>query len=228
VALNFGGSPPQQTTPKLTVYPAPGQTHVQRAFDPSSEAPNPLPGSDVAGQPISVQTGAGATLSITEFRLYAEAADGDSSPVRTRQLSQVGDLNTPVWAAALIPLEALAPSTSYRAEFTGTVNDAPVSASWRFSTAPRQPVTMSFLQATVAPGKTQTVTLRNLDQVIGDYYVCYRPAQMVSGAQQFSNTKFGITVTACAEGASCTVTVTAARDRDCDEPIAQGSFEVSG
>lgn len=228
VAVNFSGSPAPQAAPALTVYPAPGQARVQSGFDPSSEAPNPLPGSDLAGQPISIQTGAGATLSVTDFRLYAETADGPSSAIQTRRLTQAADLNTPVWAAALIPVEALAPSTTYRAEFAGAVNGAPVSMSWRFSTAARQPVAMSFLQPTVPPGKTQTVTLRNLDQATGGYYVCYRPAQLVTSAEQFSNTKFGITVTACADAGSCTVTVTAARDRDCDEPIAQGSFEVSG
>jgi hypothetical protein len=108
------------------------------------------------------------------------------------------------------------------------VNDTPVSMTWRFSTAARQPVAMSFLQPAVPPGKTQTVTLRNLDQTMGGYYVCYPPAQLVSSAKQFSNTKFGITVNACAAAAPCTVTVTAARDEDCDEPIAQGSFEVRG
>jgi hypothetical protein len=209
----------------VTLYPANQQRDVPIDFDPATETPNPLPEHELAGQPVSIQTDADSRLVVNSFRL---AAEGESATVEAKLLTQSNDMQMPEWGVALVPLQPLAPGTVYVAEFDGAIDGNPVQRSWRFSTVATREVAMSFAQAVVPAGGTQTVRLRNLNPNAGSYYICYDPAQLVRSSAQEAFGRFKMTVNRCAAGASCTITVLAAYDEGCRQPFARGSFRVGG
>jgi uncharacterized protein YkwD len=228
VAIDFI-APPQagagNATPSLAAYPPDNQREVPGDFDPATETPNPFPQQALVGQPVSVQTAADRRLVVNEFRL---SAAGQPAPVEAKVLTQSNDMQMPEWAAVLVPLQPLLPGTTYEARFSGTIEGAPVERTWRFTTATTRGVVMSFAQAVVPAGGTQSVRLRNLDRSAGSYIVCYEPAELVRSSRQEEFGRFTLTVNRCAPGARCTVTVLAAQDEGCREPFARGSFQVGG
>jgi uncharacterized protein YkwD len=206
----------------VAVYPADNQRDVPGEFDPASETPNPFPQQELVGQPVSVQAGADARLVVDDFRLSAAG----QPPLEATVLTQSNDMQMPEWAAVLVPLQPLVPGTTYEARFSGTIGGSTVERTWRFATASARAVVMSFAQAVIPAGGTQTVRLRNLDRSAGSYTVCYEPAELVRSTSQQDFGRFSLTVNRCSPGARCTVTVRAAYDEGCHKPFARGSFQV--
>ncbi len=224
VAIDFTGEKSVEGGVDATVYPIAGQAEVGVDFDPATETPNPLPEHELAGQPVTIQVGGNRRLVIERFTLTPE---GGAAPVEARVLTQSDDLQMPEWAAALVPLQPLAPGTAYRAEFVGSVAGVPLTQRWRFTTAASRAVRMSFAQAVVPAGGTQVIRLRNLDRT-SSYYLCYEPAELVRATRQQAFGRFAMTVNRCPPGGRCVVNVVAARDEACADPLARGSFGVGG
>lgn len=114
----------------VAVWPYNGQTQVPVNFFSDYEEPDPVPGLNEVGYPISVQANITASVKVQSFTVHP--AGGANLEVRL--LTHDADPVTPQSAAAIVPLAKLATGTSYDVNFTGTVNGVPVSRSWAFTT----------------------------------------------------------------------------------------------
>ena len=136
------------------VYPYPGQAGVPAAFMPATETPNPAPdlGHAVIGPPILVDLDSDASpglaasdVVLERFELH-EASSG--KPVTARVLAartvlagpgaglslQVDRRLVSAGHVFLLPLQPLAPATTYAVAFSGSVKGVPVSRQWGFTT----------------------------------------------------------------------------------------------
>lgn len=122
----------------LSVYPAPGAANVP--IISAAESPNPVPELGAwgpgayPGYTVSVQILAHKTLSAAEFRLTSEA--GVSVPVKVIDQSdtiKLAPAGIKHWAFA-VPLQALAPATTYTVQFAGKADGVTISKTWSFTT----------------------------------------------------------------------------------------------
>jgi hypothetical protein len=114
----------------VAVWPYSGQTQVPRNFFSDFEAPDPVPGLNEVGYPISVHANITAVLKVQSFTIRPRGG----ANLQVRQLTKDVDPETPVSAAALVPLAPLAAGATYDVSFTGTVNNVAVSRTWAFTT----------------------------------------------------------------------------------------------
>ena len=114
----------------VALYPFSGQTRVPVNFFSDTESPDPVPGQNEVGYPISVHADLGATLSVSSFTVRPHGG----TALAVRLLSKAGDADTPASAAAIIPLAPLAAATTYDVSFSGSVDGAAVSRTWSFAT----------------------------------------------------------------------------------------------
>lgn len=117
----------------IAVWPADGQTAVRPYFLSDQEIPDPVPGRDRVGYPVSVHAPMGSRLSVAHFTIIGQNRD-DNAPLPVRLLESSRDSDTPTSAAAIVPLQPLRPGRVYRAQFDGRVNDQPVALDWTFTT----------------------------------------------------------------------------------------------
>ena len=115
---------------KFVVYPADGQKSVAPGFFSDYEVPDPVPDRNQVGYPISLHADITSTMTVNSFTVRPR----NGAPLQIRLLVHASDPETPVSAAALIPLDVLASGTTYDVQFAGTVDDVPVARSWSFST----------------------------------------------------------------------------------------------
>jgi uncharacterized protein YkwD len=114
----------------VAVWPFSGQTQVQPNFFSDFEAPDPVPGVNEVGYPISVHANITAVLKVQSFTVRPRGG----ANLQVRQLTKDVDPETPASAAAIVPLARLAAGTTYDVSFTGTVNNVAVSRAWAFTT----------------------------------------------------------------------------------------------
>ena len=230
VTVDFGAEKfapsPHQTS--LTLYPFDGQQRVPTDFDPAQESPDPMPGHTLVGYPVSVQVDPTGALQVERFELQDVSSVDRPRRVGAKLLTHAIDVETPASAAALIPIQPLAPGTTYQAKFVGSVNGHPVNRIWKFNTAHRRAVTMTFASPVIAGGGVQQVKLHGLDREQGAYYLCYSPARLVRSLQHETETQFSMTTsTECEASDSCQVTVQATYHSTCTKPFAVGTFHIS-
>jgi uncharacterized protein YkwD len=117
----------------MVTWPFNGQTGIPTSFDSNKEEPDPVPNQDTVGYPISVHANLTSTLTVTSFTVHAH---GSNASLTTRLLSKATDPNmsTNASAAAIVPLATLAGNTTYDVDFMGTLDGAPVTKSWSFTT----------------------------------------------------------------------------------------------
>jgi uncharacterized protein YkwD len=120
----------------LATWPFSGQIDVPVNFFTDNEEPDPVPdkGINEVGYPVSVHANLTSSLAVQSFTIHAH---GTSTNLTTRLLAQATDPNmsTNTSAAAIIPLSKLAAGTTYDVSFSGTIDGAPVSKTWSFTTA---------------------------------------------------------------------------------------------
>lgn len=85
---------------------------------------------DEVGYPISVYADRDKVLRVAQFILRARG----EPPLLAYLLDGLRDRETPLSAAALIPLQPLRSATSYEVQFEGWVDDFAVSQRWSFTT----------------------------------------------------------------------------------------------
>lgn len=115
---------------KFLVYPADGQQGLPPVFFSDFESPDPVPGRNQVGYPISVHADITSTVAVTSFTVRARGG----SVLPAQLLAHVSDPQTPASAAALIPLDVLAANTTYDVQFAGTIDGTAVTRSWSFTT----------------------------------------------------------------------------------------------
>jgi uncharacterized protein YkwD len=114
----------------VAIYPAPDQTAVPVNFMSDSEAPDPVPNQNEVGYPVSVHANISSTIAVSSFTIKPRG--GSNLTVRT--LTRATDSETPLSAAAIIPLGKLAAATTYEVSFAGTVDGVAVTRNWAFTT----------------------------------------------------------------------------------------------
>ncbi|MES2164256.1 MAG: CAP domain-containing protein [Pseudomonadota bacterium] len=118
---------------RIVNYPAANQSGVPVNFFSDSESPDPVPGRNEVGYPISVhadtvRTGVGVTV-----QSFTVAPRGGAA-LEVRLLSHAADALTPETAAAIVPLAPLKNATVYDVSFSGVVAGVPVTRNWSFTT----------------------------------------------------------------------------------------------
>lgn len=115
---------------RVVVYPFAGQQGVLTNFFSDNEAPDPVPDRNEVGYPVSVHADFTSTVTVKNFTVRPRGG----SPLAVRLLTSSEDDNTPPSVAAIVPLQTLAPASTYDVEFAGTVDGVDVSRAWSFTT----------------------------------------------------------------------------------------------
>lgn len=122
---------------KLLPWPFNGQTGVQPNFFSDQEEPDPVDTANEVGYPVSVHGDIGVNVVVSSFTIRPR--NGGNLAVKLLQHStdynaKTRTYNTPKSAAAIVPLTRLNAGTVYDVAFAGTVDGAPASLSWSFTT----------------------------------------------------------------------------------------------
>ncbi len=115
---------------RLASWPFANQERVPTVFYSDYEKPDPVPGQNETGYPVSVHADINGNLVVQSFTISARGGN----PLPVRILSAANDSETPHSAAAAIPLTVLAANTIYDVNFSGTLNGVAISKSWSFRT----------------------------------------------------------------------------------------------
>jgi uncharacterized protein YkwD len=112
-------------------WPFNGQTGVQTTFLSDYEEPDPAPGVNAVGYPISVHANLTETVAVQSFTVHPRGG----ANLNTRLLLKGRDPSTSMESvAAIVPLAPLAANTIYDVSFSGTVGGTAVSKTWSFTT----------------------------------------------------------------------------------------------
>jgi uncharacterized protein YkwD len=114
----------------FVVYPANNQASVPTNFFSDSESPDPVPGQNEVGYPISVHADINNAVSVQNFSV----APRGGAALNVRMLTHASDGSTSESAAAIVPLAPLRAATTYDVSFSGTVGGASVTRNWSFTT----------------------------------------------------------------------------------------------
>lgn len=130
----------------MVTYPFSGQQNVPRNFFSNTEDPDPIPGKDEVGYPITVHANADVTLDTTTFEVRKH---GDSSLLAATRVEfgthADGTISSvPESAACIIPDAPLLTKTTYDVKYVGNANAPsidgqttvtyPINRSWSFTT----------------------------------------------------------------------------------------------
>lgn len=115
---------------RFTTWPLAQQKNVRISFFSDQETPDPVPGRDEVGYPVSVHADMQSTIKVIRFTIGPTG--GSALPVRL--LTADDDPETPASAAAIIPLSPLRTATDYDVLFEGTVDGVATTRNWSFST----------------------------------------------------------------------------------------------
>lgn len=137
------------------VYPAAGQTGVPRDFYSDEESPDPVPGVNRVGYPVSLHVGHALNLTVASFTL--KTTGGQNIPVT--RLAAATDTHTPSSAAAIIPTQPLAAGQAYTASFSGSADGATVTMNWSFTTTTDSALRFAPANPCIPVGIARTVYL---------------------------------------------------------------------
>lgn len=118
-------------TGNFVVYPYNGQQNVPRIFFSDEEVPDPVPSRNLVGYPISIHADILSTVTVNSFTVRRQG--GSNLPVEL--LTNVTDPeHTTESVAAIVPLDALTPASTYVVDFVGEVDGVAANRSWTFTT----------------------------------------------------------------------------------------------
>lgn len=189
------------------VYPYVGQTSVPRDFYSDEESPDPVPGANRVGYPISLHVGHGLSLTVASFTLKTAAGQN----VAVTRLAAATDTHTPSSAAAIIPSQPLAAGQTYTASFSGSASGTPVTMNWSFTTTTDSALRFVPANPCIPVGIARTVYL------LGDTAknIGWTNTQVID--IDFASAD-SLRVTGRAAG-TATITVTDAEDRQTDTEV---------
>lgn len=154
LATNLSPTPSQPGT-WIGVYPYAGQTDTPRDFYSDEESPDPVPGANRVGYPVSLHVDANLTLAVSSFAVTDAAGQTLAGSV----LKAATDTNTSASVAAFIPTSPFDYGGSYTARFVGSAGGTPIDKSWSFSTAPLANIAFCPAAPTASPGVTFNIEL---------------------------------------------------------------------
>jgi len=124
-----GGFGPGIASNAVVTWPFSGQTGVTPNFMSDTEEPDPVPDRNEVGYPISVHANIDAPVTMQTFSVRPRG--GANLQVLAVWPSGSATQRT---AVSIVPLAPLRAATTYDVSFAGTVNGAPVSREWSFTT----------------------------------------------------------------------------------------------
>jgi uncharacterized protein YkwD len=124
-----GGFGPGIAANAMVTWPFNGQAGVTPNFMSDSEEPDPVPDRNEVGYPISVHANLDAPVTMQNFTVRPRG--GSNLEVLVVHPSTSAKERT---AVAIVPLAPLKAATTYEVSFSGTVNGAPVTRDWSFTT----------------------------------------------------------------------------------------------
>lgn len=124
-----GGFGPGIGANAIVTWPFSGQTGVTPNFYSNTEEPDPVPDINEVGYPISVHANIDAPVTMQTFTVRPRG--GANQQVQVVNSSPTASQRT---AVAIVPLAPLRAGTTYEVSFSGTVNGAPVTRNWSFTT----------------------------------------------------------------------------------------------
>ena len=116
---------------RLVVWPMPDQRSVRTQVSSDQETPDPVPGRDTVGYPVSVHAPLGTRLLVSRFSIREQ---GGQAALKVVQLDSSSDRDTPPSAAAIIPLARLRSGLVHEVEFAGSIDGVAVERRWSFTT----------------------------------------------------------------------------------------------
>lgn len=114
----------------LITYPFADQVRVPTVFYSDQEVPDPVPGQNAVGYPVSIHANISSRVAVQSFTLQPRGG----APLPVRLLSNGNDSQTPRSTAAIVPLSTLRSGTTYDAQFIGSIDGIAVNRSWSFTT----------------------------------------------------------------------------------------------
>lgn len=111
-------------------YPYDNQNEVPINFYPEQELPNPMPGYNIVGYPISFQITGGHDLLVKHFSLK----DSQNNEVEGKFLTSDNDKEVQKSQFAFIPLKVLKEKETYFVSISGIINNNNFNKEWSFST----------------------------------------------------------------------------------------------
>ncbi|MFC0253546.1 CAP domain-containing protein [Massilia consociata] len=124
-----GGFGPGIAANTVVTWPFSGQTGVTPNFYSDSEEPDPVPNINEVGYPISVHANIDAPVTMQAFTVRPRGG----ANLQVQVVNPTGSA-TQRTAVAIVPLAPLRANTTYEVSFSGTVNGAPVTRDWSFTT----------------------------------------------------------------------------------------------
>jgi uncharacterized protein YkwD len=115
---------------RMVVWPLPDQRGVTPRFFSDQETPDPVAGRNTVGYPVSVHASLGSQLRVGRFVIRERGG----RELRVVQLDASSDRETPLSAAAIIPLARLRSGVQHDVEFSGTVDGIAIEKRWSFMT----------------------------------------------------------------------------------------------
>ncbi|RLM50708.1 CAP domain-containing protein, partial [Halobellus sp. Atlit-31R] len=113
----------------VVVWPFSGQTGVTPVFYSDTEDPDPVAGINQVGYPISVHANIDEPVAMQTFTVRPRG----SANLQVQVVNSSTDPGKRT-AIAIVPLAPLKAGTTYDVSFAGTVNGAPVTRDWSFTT----------------------------------------------------------------------------------------------
>jgi uncharacterized protein YkwD len=114
----------------FVTYPKDGQQSVPRVFNSDNEVPDPVPGRNAVGYPISLHADIESAVGVQSFTLRPQ----NGVDVAVQLLSSAVDQYTRSSVAAIVPLDVLTAGTTYEARFIGSIDGFAVDRTWTFTT----------------------------------------------------------------------------------------------
>lgn len=114
----------------IVTYPFANQDQVAVNFFSDTEIPDPIPRQNEVGYPISAHVNLDAMLTVETFTVRPRG--GATLPAQL--LTSSSDPETPMSAAAIIPLAPLQNATIYDVALVGAINGVPLVYNWSFLT----------------------------------------------------------------------------------------------
>ena len=118
----------------VAVYPTAGQQHVPVNFFSNNELPDPVPGRNEVGYPISVHADILDSVTVQSFTVRPHGG----SALSVQLIDHASDTNMQSMgfdsAAAIVPLDPLQSATTYDVSFVGTAGGVAVTRNWSFTT----------------------------------------------------------------------------------------------
>lgn len=155
MALASRGETYKKAPLKVSIYPLDKQTGIPYVFYTNEEVPNPMPGYERVGFPISIQTTAGYPLETKTFVLIEK---NTGSEVAGKYLIYGQDEHVLNSQLALVPFNPLKPGTTYVVTYVGYTKGVALNYKWEFTTADVPKMMATVNQQYFKPGEEVIVS----------------------------------------------------------------------